>query len=78
MTLTIEIEDVKQKSLEKIAAQNGKKISDFVKEILDDYLRQNTAEAKEINGLMKLSETSFNEWDNEEDTVYDKLYKMRD
>lgn len=73
MTLTIEIEDVKQKSLEKIAAQNGKKISEFVKEILDDFLHKNAAENGEINGLMKLSETSFSEWDNEEDAVYDKL-----
>ena len=73
MTLTIEIEDVKQKSLEKIAAQNGKKISEFVKDILDEYLRKNAAENAEINGLMKLSETSFSEWNNEEDAVYDKL-----
>ena len=73
MTLTIEIEDIKQKSLEKIAAQNGKKVSEFVIEILDDYLYFKNIEKEEINGLMKLSETSFNEWDNEEDAVYDKL-----
>jgi len=73
MTLTIEIEDIKQKSLENIAAQNGKKISEFVVEILDNYLHQKNAESQEINGLMKLSETSFNEWDNEEDAVYEKL-----
>lgn len=73
MTLTIEIEDIKQKSLENIAAQSGKKVSEFVVEILDDYLHQKNAENQEIGGLMKLSETSFNEWDNEEDAVYDKL-----
>ena len=73
MTLTIEIEDIKQKSLEKIAARNGKKVSEFVVEILDDYLYFKHSEKEEINGLMKLSETSFNEWDNEEDAVYDKL-----
>lgn len=73
MTLTIEIEDIKQKSLEKIAARNGKKVSEFVVEILDDYLYHENSEKEEINGLMKLSETSFNEWDNEEDAVYDKL-----
>ena len=73
MTLTIEIEDVKRRSLEKIASEKGKKISEFVKEILDDYLRQNNAEQAETNGLMKLSETSFGEWDNEEDAVYDHL-----
>jgi fructose-1,6-bisphosphatase/sedoheptulose 1,7-bisphosphatase-like protein len=73
MTLTIEIEDIKRKSLENIAAQNGKKISEFVVEILDDYLHQKNAESQKIGSLMKLSETSFNEWDNEEDAVYDKL-----
>ena len=73
MTLTIEIEDVKQKSLEQIAAQKGQRISEFVSEILDDYLRQNIAESSETNGFMKLSETSFSEWDNEEDAVYDRL-----
>lgn len=73
MTLTIEIEAVKQKSLENIAEQKGKKINEFVSEILDDYLRLNLIENREIKGLMNLSETSFNEWDNEEDAVYDQL-----
>jgi hypothetical protein len=73
MTLTIEIEDVKKKSLESIAEQKGKKINEFVSEILDDYLRRNLTENKEINGLMKISETSFSEWDNEEDAAYDHL-----
>ncbi len=73
MTLTIEIEDVKKKSLERIASRKGKKINEFVREILDEYLHQNSAENAEINGLMKLSETSFDEWDNEEDAVYDRL-----
>jgi predicted transcriptional regulator len=73
MTLTIEIEDTKQKSLEQIATQKGKKVSEFVKEILDDYLRRNVAENEEINGMMKLSEISFSEWENEEDAVYDRL-----
>jgi hypothetical protein len=69
MTLTIEIEDIKQKSLEQIADSKGKKVNEFVKEILDDYLAEN----EEIGGIMKLSETSFSEWDNEEDAVYDRL-----
>ena len=73
MTLTIEIEDVKRKSLEQIARQKGKRISEFVSEILDDYLRQNIAESREINNFMKLSETSFSDWDNEEDNIYDRL-----
>ncbi len=73
MTLTIEIEELKRKSLESIAAQKGKKVSEFVVEILDDYLHQKEVETKDISSLMKLSEVSFDEWDNEEDAVYDKL-----
>ncbi len=73
MTLTIEIEEIKQRSLESIAAQKGKKVGEFVIEILNDYLHQKEIETKDISGLMKVSETSFNEWDNEEDAVYDKL-----
>ena len=75
MTLTIEMEEIKQKSLEKIAARNGKKVSEFVVEILDDYLSLDNSEKEETNGLMKLSETSFNEWDNEEDAVYDYNFR---
>jgi len=73
MTLTIELEDVKRKSLESIAAQHDKKINEFVVEILDDYLHRKNIESEETNGMTILSETSFNEWDNEEDAVYDKL-----
>lgn len=73
MTLTIEIEDVKKKSLEEIAAAKGKNVHEVVKDVLDDYLPRNTAEKPETNGLMKLSETSFDEWNNEEDAVYDRL-----
>jgi hypothetical protein len=73
MTLTIEIEDIKQKSLEQIATRKGKKVGEFVKEILDDYLRRDVIENEEINGMMKLSEISFSEWENEEDAVYDRL-----
>lgn len=77
MTLVIEIEHSKQKSLETLAEQKGRQVSEFVKEIVDDYLAREAAVEKEANfetqGLMKLSETSFNEWDNNEDAVYDKL-----
>lgn len=73
MTLTIEIEEIKRKSLEKIAAENGKKTGEFVSDIIDDFLRQNQSENESLKNLMKLSETFFSEWDNEEDAVYDNL-----
>ena len=73
MTLTIEIDDRKRKSLESIAARKGKKVGEFVTEILDDYLCRENLGEDEMQNWMKLSETSFAEWDNEEDAVYDKL-----
>ncbi|MGI8555338.1 MAG: hypothetical protein ACR2LT_03135 [Pyrinomonadaceae bacterium] len=73
MTLTIEIEDRKKKSLESIAARKGKKIGEFVTEILDDFLFRQISETDGTQNLMRLSEASFAEWNNEEDAVYDKL-----
>jgi uncharacterized protein YaaN involved in tellurite resistance len=77
MTLVIEIEHSKQKSLETLAKQKGKQVSEFVKDIVDEYLAQQDVAEKderfETQGLMKLSETSFSEWDNDEDAIYDKL-----
>lgn len=73
MTLIIEIEDVKRQSLENIAARQDKNLDEFVVEILDDYLSRENSEMKEVSGLMSLSKTSFDEWNNEEDAVYDKL-----
>lgn len=77
MTLVLEIEHSKQKSLETLAEQKGKQVNEFVKEIVDDYLARQAAAEKEAGfetqSLMSLSETSFNEWDNDEDAIYDKL-----
>ena len=77
MTVTIEIDLPKQKTLESIAKSEGKNISQVVSELIDDFL-QNQAKHKKIEeitnkGLMSLSENSFAEWDNEEDSVYDDL-----
>ena len=77
MTLVIEIERSKQESLEALAEREGKQVSEIVKEIVDEYLAQQSLVEEngrfETKGLMKLSETSFNEWDNDEDAIYDKL-----
>ncbi len=73
MTLTIEIEDNLQKSLEKMALENGRQIDQFVVDIIDDYLDRRFTENREDYKFMKLSETSFNEWNNKEDAIYDSL-----
>jgi predicted transcriptional regulator len=73
MTLTVEIEEKLQQSLEEIARENGKQVDEFVLEIIDDYVDRRSGERFESNQFMKLAETSFNEWDNNEDAVYDNL-----
>ncbi len=73
MTLTIEIKESKQRSLEAMALENGKAVDQFVAEIIDDYLHQNNSESRELRRIMMLSEASFDEWNNEEDAIYDSL-----
>ncbi len=77
MTLTIEIDLPKQKTLEEIAKDKGKNVSEVVSELIDDFLRNQAKHQKveELTNkdLMSLSESSFAEWDNEEDAIYDDL-----
>ena len=73
MTLTIEIEDNLKKSLEKMATDSGRQIDQVVTDILDNYLENSFAENREVGRFMKLSETSFNEWNNTDDAIYDSL-----
>ena len=73
MTLTIEIADKLQRSLETMASENGKPVDEFVVDIIDDYVDRSYSENRGLRRLMTLSETSFSEWNNEEDAVYDRL-----
>lgn len=73
MTLTVEIKDSLQKPLERMATENGKAVGQFVVDIIDDFVGKSYDDHRETHALMKLSETSFNEWDNEEDAIYDSL-----
>ena len=73
MTLTIEIEDSLKKSLEKLATENGRQVGQLVADIIGDYVDRRFSETRELRNIMMLSETSFNEWNNEEDAVYDHV-----
>ena len=73
MTLTIEIEDITRRSLENMATENGKKLDQFVADIIDDYVSKKYSESRDIHGFMRLSETAFSEWNNEEDAIYDRI-----
>lgn len=64
--LILEIPDEIYLMLQKQAEIKGLTIENFVLEIL-------LKNFSKTNGLTKMSETSFSEWDNDEDAIYDKL-----
>ena len=77
--ISIRIDDNKRKLLKVIASIEGRSMTSLVGELLDEYIdrkknilsdyRQN----RDVQALMKMSEGSFAEWDNDEDAVYDTL-----
>ena len=73
MTLTVDIKDKTQRSLEKFASENGKQVSQYAAEIIDDFIGRTATERAESFAFMRLAETTFSEWDNDEDAIYDTL-----
>ena len=77
--ISIRIDEKKRKILETIALFNGKTISGVVGDLIEEYVKgnrdkiTNLSEKVELKNLMKLSEKSFDEWDNEEDEIYNYL-----
>jgi len=76
--LTIRIDDKKKEFLETIASFNNKELSDLIEGMIENYIesfinRSDESEKKDIKEIMKLSESSFAEWNNEEDNIYDSL-----
>ncbi len=77
--MSIRIDDDKRKLLKIISSIEGKPMSKIIGELLDDYIRKNKDKLKSISekaellDMMKLSENSFKEWDNEEDEIYNNL-----
>ncbi len=77
--ISIRIEDNKRKLLKVIASAEGRSMTSLVCELLDEYVERKKflingyAENRDVQALMKVSESSFSEWDNDEDAVYDKL-----
>lgn len=74
--MSIRIDDEKRKKLKAIASIQGKTMSSIVESLIDDYIKEyvNESEHKsELKSIMKVSEPSFEEWDNDEDEIYDDL-----
>ena len=77
--MSIRIDDKKRKAFKVIASLEGKTMGGLVSELIEDYITKNKKKISdlgykaEILELMKLSESSFSEWDNPEDEIYNDL-----
>ena len=77
--ISIRIKDQKQKLLKIISSLEERTIGSLVEEWIDDYIEKNKKrfqsqlEKDDLIELMKISEPSFLEWDNEEDDIYNDL-----
>ncbi|MBN2011878.1 hypothetical protein JW960_21295 [candidate division KSB1 bacterium] len=77
--MSIQIDDNKRKVLKEIATMEGKSMNGIVADIIEDYIMKNKNKIKErsekeyLVQIMKLSEKSFLEWDNEDDEIYNDL-----
>ncbi len=74
--LSVRVADDKRKKLKAIALLQDKTMSGIVSELIEDYIEEFRQEKKQYNSLselMKVSESSFSEWDNDEDEVYNDL-----
>ncbi len=70
---TVKISPQRKARLRSIAAKNGKSVDALLDELVRDFLKQQAREKKEVRAIMKLSQKSFSEWDNEQDAIYDHL-----
>ena len=77
--MSIRIDDEKRKTLKVISSIEGKSMGSIVSELIEEYIDKNQArldkfsENTKLLNLMKMSEESFSDWDNEEDAIYDNL-----
>ncbi len=76
--MSIRIKD-ERRQLKAIASLEGRTMTEVVSELLAEYIRRQRTRlsrrgnSDDVSALMKLSESSFAEWQNSEDDVYDDL-----
>lgn len=74
--MSIRIDEKKKKKLKAIASLKGETMSSIVESLIDDYVSrfyQEDEQADELKAIMKVSIPSFEEWDNDEDDIYNDL-----
>jgi len=73
------IDDTKRKALRIIASVEGKPMGRIITDLIEGYINEkkdvlkNLSESENLREIMKMSESSFSEWDNEEDEIYNSL-----
>lgn len=73
MNVTLEIKEPVRRSLERMASDDGKALPEFLSDLIARLVREDKSARTETRMLMRLSETSFDEWDNPDDAIYDNL-----
>ena len=77
--MSIRVDDNKRKILKVIASIEGKTMGNIISELIENYIKKNKGKIIELSAknnlseIMKMSEKSFQEWDNEEDEIYNDL-----
>lgn len=74
--MSIRVDDERKKQLKAIASLQGKSMSSIVESLIDQYVEDFKASQEwddDLKAIMKVSEPSFEEWDNDEDEIYDEM-----
>ena len=74
--MSIRVDNEKKKLRKPIASLQGKSMSSIVEFLIDQYVEDFKAKPKlndDLKAIMKVSEPSFEEWDNDKDEIYDEL-----
>ncbi|MCB9067509.1 MAG: hypothetical protein R3C26_17470 [Calditrichia bacterium] len=77
--MSIRLDDQKRKALKIIASVEGKTMGNLVEDWIENYINENKErlagllEQDDISEVMRMSESTFAEWDNPEDEIYDHL-----
>ena len=77
--MSVRLDESKRKALKIIASVEGKTMGGIIAELIEKYIDEkkeilmNLTERENLKELMKMSESSFSEWNNEEDEIYNTL-----
>ena len=77
--MSIRIDDKQRRFLKVIASVEGRTMGGIVSSLIEEYIDENKVklagltDSESLSAVAGMSESSFMEWDNEEDAIYDKL-----